>query len=88
MANWQSTIRIGDLHAKFDRDHDVEACATALAARIKANRFYRETNTLGGIVEDLEVIDDVTEYDGCLRRLYDFGDHGHRIWVDSGKVGE
>lgn len=84
MANWKTTIKIGDLHSCFEANQmPLPELGHQLAYRIKQNRFYSIDNELGSIVLELNALDDDEDYyDELLEQLYDFGDQGHRIWVD------
>lgn len=81
MADWKTTVRLGDLHESYETgDMKITAVAKALAARLRKNRFAKD---LEDVIARLVKVRSVRAYDSCLKTLYDFGDTGHRIWLDS-----
>lgn len=81
MADWKTTVRIGDLHESHQSgDMTISAVAKALATRLRKNRFAKD---LEAVIARLGKVRSANAYDSCLKTLYDFGDHGHRIWLDS-----
>jgi hypothetical protein len=92
MTNWKSTIRIGDLHAAFQNNEiTIQELGRRVAERCKLNKFIdRELEDDLGSWHICDAIDalgagveDVHEYDDCLKALYDFGDDDHMIWIDT-----
>lgn len=83
MANWKTTVKIGDLHNSFeDGNLTIKEVGKEVADRLKRNN-YADDCDLQDIIELLETEDyDVEGYDYILRMLYDYGDLYHRIWVD------
>lgn len=81
MANWKTKIELTDLHtAHRQGDMTIGAVAKELARRVEANTYG---GYLKNLVARLRKVRSVPSYDSCLRELYDFGDDGHRIWVDT-----
>lgn len=81
MADWKTTVRIGDLHESHESGAmTIAAVAKSLAARLKKNRFAKD---LEDVIGRLGKVRSVSAYDSCLKAIYDFGDFGHRIWLDS-----
>lgn len=83
MPRWQHTLQIGDLHAKYEaKEIDVKKLATEFANRLKATP-YKDDLDIVLAVGMLEGAEDIEEYDEALALVYDFGDGGHRLWVDT-----
>lgn len=94
MANWKTTVEIGDLHQAYrDEQISVQELGKAVAARFNVNTFVKTAldydspdfnedleAALIGMDEGLPCIED---YDYCLKTLYDFGDTDHKIWIDT-----
>jgi len=83
MANWLTTIKVGDLHEQVeDESLTLQEAAGILADRLEQSP-YREEDEILDAVMDLRTVEDEYDYDDILERLYDFGDEGHRIWFDA-----
>lgn len=88
MANWKSKLNISDLHSKWEKSEISTAeVAKEVAIRLKANKFAN-LQELQNIIDDLENLGEdseahVDDYDYCLEQLYNFGDAGHRIWIET-----
>lgn len=81
MADWKTTVRIGDLHESHESGAmTIAAVAKSLALRLRKNRFAKDLET---VIGKLGKVRSTKSYDSCLKALYDFGDSGHRIWLDS-----
>jgi hypothetical protein len=83
MADWKTTVRVGDLHESHENGAmTIAAVAKSLATRLRKNRFSED---LSDVIGRLGKARSVRAYDSCLKVLYDFGDNGHRIWFDSAR---
>lgn len=93
MTSWKSTIKIGDIHKKYqDKEITIEEVGKQVAARAKLNRFIKQAidiisnnyeSEIDEAIENLEEgIENPEEYDYHLNNLYNFGDYGKRIWFD------
>jgi len=81
MADWKTTVRIGDLHAARKRgEMTIREVGEKVAARLERNRYAGD---LKRVISRLRRIRSVEAYDACLEKLYNFADVGHRIWIDS-----
>lgn len=86
MPTWKNTIRIGDLHEDYQAGNlSIQKVGVELARRLKVKRIEDAWGELEEIIERFESVDDVEDYDNVLRDLYDFGDSGHLLWVDSSR---
>lgn len=86
MARWKTTVVVADIHEAHQRgEMKIDQVAIELAKRLQANRY---ASWLEDLIDRLNCVTDVEEYDDCLRELYDFGDHDHRIWIESFRVRE
>lgn len=94
MANWKTTVKIGDLHESY-RNKEITAgqLSRLVCLRFRLNRYIKAAidsdspdydwdieNTLEEMEEGVE---DADHYDNCLSTLYSFGDAGHCIWIDT-----
>jgi hypothetical protein len=81
MVSWKSTIQLADLH----KAHQAGELTTSELGRTLAKRLRksRYAGDLEGIAQELELVDDVDDYDRLLAALYDFGDRDHRIWINT-----
>ena len=80
MADWKTTVRLGDLHGAREKgDMTIKDVAGALAKRLQKNRFAKD---LEDVIARLKKVRSVSSYDSCLSDLYAFGDFNHRIWFD------
>ena len=96
MNNWKTTIKIDDLHeARRSGEMTIQQVARALAERLKKNRYAKDgPHMCFAILDVIDGLEDMAEapestvddYDQCLAELYDFGDAGKRIWVDSSSL--
>lgn len=78
MADWKTTVKLGDLHAAFKSGSiPITQVAKDLAERLRKSPYAEE---LEDEIFELENLEEVDEYDDVLAALYDFGDCGHRIW--------
>lgn len=83
MADWKTKVRLGDLHeAHQNGTMKIGDVARTLAKRLRRNRYAKDLERL---IAKLEVVKNANSYDTCLAMLYDFGDEGHRIWIDSSR---
>ncbi len=86
MADWKSKVLLVDLHRQHEEgDITLQQLAASVVTRLEASSYSDE---LGGIIGDFENVSedpeaDVEDYDHALSSLYDFGDEGHRIWVEA-----
>lgn len=81
MADWKTTLRIGDLHeAHQGGEMTIRDVAKQVADRLEKNRY---SESLTSLISRLKKVRSVKAYDSCLEALYNFADAGHRIWVDS-----
>ena len=88
MANWLNKINIADLHNQYDDGElDASQVAAALAERLKeleprlnfggtcnAEQKQDFRDDLQDIIDELELVGDVDDYDHTLQDLYDLGD--------------
>lgn len=82
MANWKTNIPIGDLHEEFENGlKTVQEVGKELAARLRKSPHAQDDRIID-LVDQLEALDDVEDYDYLLQELYDFGDQDHRIFFD------
>jgi translation elongation factor EF-1beta len=87
MSRWKTTIRLGDLHSKYDAGElKIGDVARGLAERVRKNCFFEKGGELDEIAEELDMVEDVEDYDFWLGVLYEFGDHDHRVWIDTIKT--
>lgn len=78
---WQTKVDLSDLFVAFDENSmTVEEIARATAARLRKNRYASD---LHGVIELLEEVDDIDDYDSLLATVYDFGDINKRIWIET-----
>lgn len=81
MANWKSTVDVYDIHLKVEENTiTVPQAGKMLAERLRKNRYAPQ---IDDIIDMFENAESTEEYDWALGELYDFGDEGHRIWVNS-----
>lgn len=92
---WKATIKIGDLHARYQAGKlPIVEVAKQLADRVEEYRdktFTEESDEwheLDDIIfwfrEDVqrEDVQNVADYNGVLNELYNWADEGRRLWVD------
>jgi hypothetical protein len=85
MPNWRFTIDIADLHTS-SREGDISPreLARGVAARVRNSAAYViYFGDLEDIAAELDYVETLNEYNESLRRLYDFADIDHRIWVNT-----
>lgn len=93
MANWKTRINIADAHCLYREGKiEISELARRVLAKVKENPYFKneeersfEAESILEDLEDLSVDKEATveDYDVILTALYDFGDEGHRIWVQS-----
>ncbi len=84
MANWKHTLNIADIHDKYEEDEDIESCAKAIAKRIEQlPPSISNDLIIKAIVDEFRRVQTVAQYDYVLGRLYDWGDLGHRLWINT-----
>lgn len=89
MVNWETTVKLDDLHELFKaKEITIQEVARGLAARLKANKYAEDLDDEIMELEDLaeatlnECTEDLVEwYDTLLNSIYSFGDWDHRIWI-------
>lgn len=80
MANWKTTVKIGDIHIGHENGLlNIRECGKMLAERLEKNRYHA---ALEEQIDMLKNVEDVEDYDYAIGELYDFGDTDHRIWFD------
>jgi hypothetical protein len=87
---WKATIKVGDLHARYQAGElPIVEVAKQLADRVEKFRdktFTEETDEWHELDDIIfwfrEDVQDVTDYDGVLNELYNWADEGRRLWVD------
>ncbi len=87
---WKATIKIGDLHARYQAGElPIVEVAKQLADRVEKYRdktFLEESDEWCELDDIIfwfrEDVQDVNDYDGVLAELYNWADEGHRLWVD------
>jgi len=83
MARWKSTVHLTDLHdAHRNGTMTIQEVGKQLAIRLKSN-MYAKHDLLDEIEELEDGVEDVDHYDSILHNIYDFGDYGHRIWIET-----
>ena len=81
MADWKHTVELGDLHRKFDAGEiGIETVALGLAGRLKETPYAED---LADLIDELEMVSDVEDYDYILEQVYDFGDADHQLWINT-----
>ncbi len=82
MANWKRTLKIGDLHTAYQAGNLTAAMlGQDVAKRLKALNIPAD-GCIEEIAERLGDVDDIEEYDDAYGDLCNWGDRGHRLWVD------
>lgn len=80
MANWKTTVEIGDLHnAHQSGKLTIAEVANTLADRLAKNAYGK---ALAPVIKRLKKAKDTRAYDACLKAVYDFGDLDHRVWLN------
>lgn len=85
MPNWRFKIDIADLHTGA-REGDISPreLAQGVAARVRSSAAYLiYFGDLEDIAAEFDYAETLDEYNAALRRLYDFADVDHRIWVNT-----
>lgn len=77
MANWRHKLKIKDI---IENDESIENKKIEMAKRIKLfSKTWSEDNPIRMELEDIAdnfeaVENNITEFDGCLEELYNWGD--------------
>lgn len=84
MANWRSTIYIGDVWK--NEDMDLLQRRDAIVQRIKESQWYRSRDTtgfddFGMFVEDLAIAENAKDFDEVWAAIYDEADYA-RVFID------
>ena len=86
MANWKHEIKIGPLmEALKSGDKAVHEGAREIAELVRAAVPQRDQR-LEEILADFDSLDEDSgdeDFNYVIDDLYDWGDEGHRLWVDS-----
>lgn len=86
MANWLTRIDIVDLLTEDDSDENAVCVAAEVKRRLEeaipAGHPLRDEE-LEGILCTLRDVPEVTELNYALDRLYDWGDLGHRLFINT-----
>lgn len=81
MANWETTVEIGDIHEAYNEDEiDIKEVGRRVAARLRENKYAEYLSEQIDALEQGEY--DADGYDEILSEIYDFGDNGHRIFLN------
>jgi len=78
MANWKQTLKIGDLW-RLAQDKQIKPCEFS---RLIAVRLRPLNAVLADRFRSIDEDADFEEVDALLDELYDWGDKGHRCWID------
>ena len=92
MTDWQTTVRISDLHESYREDGiTIQEMARFLLDRLNKNSWIQKnlvgrmdyteiTDELEEMINDPEL--EIQDWGYFLERLYDFSDY-HKIWVNA-----
>lgn len=85
MPNWRFKIDISDFHTGLrEGDISTRELAKGVAERVRSSQAYViYFGDLEDIAAEFDEAETLDEYDEALRRLYDFADVEHRIWVNT-----
>lgn len=82
MPHWKHVLKIGDLHEKYKKQEiTVQELSKQFADRLEKVPY--DDPVLVMAVELLREAEDIEQYDEVLSIVYEFGDIGHRLWVDT-----
>lgn len=85
MPRWKKVLNIGDLHEKYEnKEITVSELSNQFADRL-ATLPYKEEPEINLAIMMLREAEEIDEYDAALKMVYDFGDAGHQLWVDTSR---
>lgn len=90
MTNWKHTLKLKELFSENEDPETVRSVAREAYSRVEAFRaaYYPDDIELEEISDNFHTLGFVDERPECrhfnaaLGELYDWGDDGHRLWVD------
>ena len=83
MANWKNRVKVTDLWE--DEGLSFEETRDAVVERLEALGIEDEDEftPFSDIVNGLRYSEDESEFDQWWDELYDWGDEGHRLWIET-----
>lgn len=84
MPHWKNEIDLSDIFEKWE-EHNIEhkECANLIKARFETelSKVLETDEELQGILDELEAVEEVADYNEAMQNLYNWADLDHACFI-------